>query len=125
MEIKKILLVDDDKYMRMLAVTVLENEWVVATAASGAEALDKAAGERPDLILLDMLMPEMDGRATLIRLRERPATAGIPVVFLTGSVKPDDLESYRKLGAAGVIKKPFAPDTLSEQVHRIAASLSV
>ena len=73
----------------------------------------------PDLVLLDVMMPGMDGPETLRRLRELPSVARTPVVFMTAKVQSRDLERYHELGAAEVIFKPFDPMTLSDQVRRI------
>jgi CheY-like chemotaxis protein len=120
-ELTRILVVDDEDHIREVAEVSLEaiGGHEVITAASGIEAIEKAATQRPDAILLDVMMPELDGPATLARLRSEPATRSIPVVFLTAKVREGDVERLRALDVAGVLAKPFDPMTLSEQLSRI------
>lgn len=94
--------------------------------ASGAEALKAAADWHPDLILLDVMMPGMDGPTTLAHLRKNIETADIPVVFMTARAQTRELDHFKSLGAAGVITKPFDPMTLSALVrnHSQAAHLA-
>ena len=121
MKITKIMIVDDDEDI----CTVVElaarrvGGWDVVVAASGQEALAKARSERPDVILLDAMMPVLDGPATLVKLREEPSTATIPVIFLTAKVQRREVERYMALGAIGVIRKPFDAMTLPDEVRRI------
>lgn len=119
--LRKILLVEDDADIRLIARTALEGlgGYVVATASSGREALETAPGFAPDLILLDIMLPEMDGPTTLVALREVPALRSTPVVFLTARVLSSDLELYKPLGALAVIGKPFDPLTLAAEVERL------
>jgi CheY-like chemotaxis protein len=93
--------------------------WEVFSAASGQQALVDAAREQPDVILLDVMMPGMDGPTTARRLREEPRTAGIPVILLTAKVQSSDGRPYSDLAVAGVISKPFDPISLADQVTRI------
>ena len=125
MEPRKILLVDDDDHIRLVARLTASKvgNWDVVVASGGGEALEKARGEAPDLIILDVMMPEMDGPTTLRKLREEPATAGIPVIFLTAKVQDHEVEGYLELGAVGVIRKPFDPMELPNQIRRIVAPL--
>lgn len=81
-----------------------------------------AAADRPDLILMDLLMPEMDGLAALAKLRGDPALRGIPVVFLTGRADADDVRRYVEQGALGVIRKPFDPMTLPHELVLLVAA---
>ena len=121
MSVRKVMIVDDDEDIRL--VTRLSasriGKWNVVTAASGEEALALARSERPDLILLDAMMPELDGPATMSRLRAEPDTASIPVIFLTARVQQHEIERYRQLGACGVIRKPFDAMGLPHEVERI------
>jgi CheY-like chemotaxis protein len=125
MNIEKVLLVDDDKNIRLIAQIGLEDtpDWIVTTAESGAEAIAKATADPPDLILLDMMMPDMDGKSTLVKLRANASTSHIPIIFMTAKVQTQELESYLALGAAGVISKPFDPITLSADIKRVLSSL--
>jgi CheY-like chemotaxis protein len=121
MTITKILIVDDDADIReltRLAVRRLAG-WDVVVAESGEEALDRARRERPDVILLDVTMPRLDGPTTLVRLHEEPETATIPVIFLTAKVQTHEVARYLALGASGVIRKPFEVLTLAEEIKRI------
>jgi CheY-like chemotaxis protein len=95
----------------------LDPEIDVRDCGSGADGLVAAAEWRPDLILLDVMMPVMDGPATLAHLRANPRTANIPVVFMTARVQQQDLADFKSLGAAGVITKPFDPMTLAAAVR--------
>jgi CheY-like chemotaxis protein len=95
----------------------LDPELTTRSCASGSDALSEVDDWSPDLILLDVMMPVMDGPATLARLREKHTSAEIPVVFMTARAQPRELEYFRSLGAAGVIAKPFDPMTLSVSVR--------
>ncbi len=124
-ELQRILYVDDDDDIRevagmaLTAVAGLE----VCACASGQEALGRARECVPQLILLDVMMPGMDGPTTLAALREEPDFADTPVVFLTAKIQPAEVERYRALGAVDVIGKPFDPMTLGEQLRQIWARL--
>ena len=120
-ELKRILYVEDEASIRTIAVTVLEalGGFAVITCASGKQALEAAPGANADLILLDVMMPEMDGPATLKALREIPQTAQTPVIFMTAKVQVGEIAHYKSLGAVDVIAKPFDPMTLSAQIKEI------
>ena len=122
--IKKVLLVDDDQNIRMVVQMTLEGltEWKVVTAESGKAAIDTAPKEKPDLIMLDVMMPEMDGPTTFMQLQKNPALQGIPVIFMTAKIQTHELEDYLKLGAAGIISKPFDPMTLPDEIAKILGS---
>lgn len=115
---KRILIVDDSGFIRAVVKVSLEKTagWDVLTASSGEEALTQAEN-RPDAILLDVVMPGMDGPTTMRKLRENEATKSIPVIFLTATERPDDRLALAELGAAGVIAKPFDPASLGTQVR--------
>lgn len=115
---RKVLIVDDEDDIRAVAQMSLEvvAGWTVVTAGSGGEALGIAAAELPDAILLDVMMPELDGPATLERLRADPVTAAIPVVFLTAKVQAADHRRFATMPIAGVLAKPFDPMELPGQV---------
>ena len=119
----KILVVDDEKDIRTIARLSLENlgGMSVLEAASGPEALEVAAREAPEAILLDVMMPDMDGAATLAALQASDATATIPVVFLTAKAMPGEIERLKALGARDVLTKPFEPVTLAQQVRDAVA----
>lgn len=116
---QKILLVDDDPHIREIAQISLEDDFQVVLAASGPEALSLSQAESPDLIILDMMMPGMDGVTTLAKLRENAQTASIPVIFMTAKVQAQELDSYRALDVAGVLSKPFDPMKLPSEIKRI------
>ncbi len=122
MAIERILIVDDEEDIRLVSRLAVQRVggWQALVAASGPEAVDVAARERPDLILLDVMMPGTDGLATLSLLRAREATADIPVVFLTAKVQQQEVDHYLALGALGVIRKPFDPLVLPDEIRRIA-----
>jgi CheY-like chemotaxis protein len=123
-KIEKILIVDDDDDIRAVIEIAARRigNWDVVSAASGEEALEKARSELPDVILLDVMMPVLDGLMTLEKLREQPSTADIPVIFLTAKVQRHEVERYFALGARGVIRKPFDATTLPNEVRRILGS---
>ena len=116
-------MVDDEPHVRRVAELSLARVggWTVALAASGAEALSAAERDPPDLILLDVMMPGMDGPTTLVALQAHPTLRSIPVVFITAKVQEREIQRYLALGAAGVICKPFDPIQLPEQIRRILA----
>jgi two-component system OmpR family response regulator len=117
----KVLIIDDDADIRMIAGMSLTRlgGMEVVEAASGAEGVRRAAEERPDVILLDMMMPIMDGSQTLSALRAQPATATTPVIFLTAKAVQVEVARMRDLGAAGVLIKPFDPRTLAGDVRAL------
>jgi len=118
-----VLVVDDEPHLRRIGEICLRSVggMDVSLAASGAEALTVAATARPDVILLDVMMPGMDGPTTLAGLRGQPETADIPIIFLTAKVQAHEVERYFELGAAGVIGKPFDPMTLADEIRHICA----
>jgi CheY-like chemotaxis protein len=115
---KKILIVDDEDHIREIASVSLEltRDWQISTAASGAEALRVAPEVRPDAILLDVMMPEMDGPTTFRHLQSDPATRDIPVIFLTAKVQAADRRRFSELGVRSMIAKPFDPLRLATDV---------
>lgn len=125
MPIQKILVVDDELAVRKLAQLSLEKlgRFRVVTAGSGPDAVAVAAREKPDVILLDLVMPEVDGPAALRLLRANPSTAGVPVIFLTAWSRFADVDAYLAMGAAGVIRKPFDPMQLPTLVRGCFADL--
>ncbi len=115
----RVLHIDDEPDILDIASASLglDPEFEVRDCGSGADGLVAAAEWHPDVILLDVMMPVMDGPATLAHLRENPRTADIPVVFMTARVQTQDLARFKSLGAAGVITKPFDPMTLAASVR--------
>jgi len=120
----RVLHVDDEPDIREVVEIslALDPDLSTRSCASGEEALVVAAEWSPDVILLDVMMPVMDGAATLARLRENPQTADIPVVFMTARAHSRELELFRSLGAVGVIPKPFDPMTLAASVRAYLGS---
>ena len=110
----KVLLVDDEVDIRRIAALSLSavGGMEVAQASGGSEGIRKAREDRPDVILLDMMMPGLDGLATFQALRSDPETSAIPVVFLTAKAMSAEVERLRALGARGVLIKPFDPMAL-------------
>lgn len=115
---KKILVVDDEDHIREIAATSLEviGGWQVITARGGSEALSRAERERPDAILLDVMMPDMDGPSVFKALRANEVTRTIPVILLTAKVQPNERARFTDLGVDGVLAKPFDPMTLHQEV---------
>jgi CheY-like chemotaxis protein len=118
---KHILLVDDDEMIREVAQLALGlvGGWQVTTASSGEEGLAVAGTISPDAILLDVMMPGLDGPSTFGRLQHDPVTRAIPVVLLTAKVQPAERRRWLELGVAGVLAKPFDPMTLSSQLAEL------
>jgi len=114
----KVLVVDDEDDIRRIAMISLSGVggMVVAGASGGPEGIRKAREDRPDVVLLDMMMPGMDGLATFEVLRGDPETSGIPVVFLTAKAMTAEVDRLKALGARGVLIKPFDPMALPGQL---------
>lgn len=117
-ELKRILCVDDEEDLRAIEQMCLETVggYSVIQATNGEEAIQVAKAEKPDMILLDVMMPGMDGPSALAKMRQDPEIAHIPVIFMTARVRPTEIEEYIALGAIGVISKPFDPMQLAQQV---------
>ncbi len=121
--IERVLLVDDDDDVRLIGELSLGRVggWEVSCASSGADAVVNAQQAAPDVILLDVMMPGMDGPSTLVRLRAVSALSSVPVIFLTAKVQKQEVRRYLELGAAGVIAKPFDPMTLPDQIRALVS----
>ncbi|MDX1606841.1 MAG: response regulator [Candidatus Competibacterales bacterium] len=121
MSVNRILYVEDEPDIREIAQLALADlgGFELRLCASGTEALTAVETFEPDLILLDVMMPGMDGTETLAALRERLDLARIPVVFMTAKLQPEELARFRRLGAADIIPKPFDPITLPDQIRSI------
>lgn len=117
----KIMLVEDDPDIQLITRLSLEvgGSYEVRVCASGAEAVATAGDYAPDLILLDMMMPGMDGLATMEALRGQPATAATPVVFVTANTQEQTRQEMVRRGALGVIVKPVEPQALVEQIRAL------
>lgn len=121
MESRRVLVVDDDDSVREVAQAALElvGGWRVLIARSGTEAVDIALSEHPDAVLLDVMMPGVDGPTTAQTLKADERTRQIPVIFLTAKVSSGDSRDWGGLELAGVIAKPFDPMTLSAQIAEL------
>jgi CheY-like chemotaxis protein len=115
---RKILIIDDEDDIREVAALSLEATagWKILTASSGAEGMAIAALERPDAILMDVMMPEVDGPTTFGKMQQHPIIVDIPVLLLTAKVQGVDQRRFANLGVAAVLFKPFDPLTLAQQI---------
>jgi CheY-like chemotaxis protein len=118
---KRILLVEDDPDIQIVTSLALGSfgRFAVKVCGSAREALEIAPAFKPDVILLDVVMPGMDGVRALRAFRRWPAFAHVPIIFMTARVQPHEVERYQELGSAAVIAKPFDPATLAETVRAI------
>jgi CheY-like chemotaxis protein len=118
---KRILIIDDEPDIREATQLCLEiaRGWEVLTAASSAEGLKKAEHEQPDAVLLDVMMPDVDGLVTFERLQANPATHRIPVILLTAKAQASERRQFTQLAIAAVITKPYDPLTLADQIAAI------
>ena len=116
--LKRILHVEDEPDIRAIAKLTLEalGGYEVESCESGEEALAKAPDFQPDLVLLDVMMPGMDGPMTLAALRKLPSCSDVAMVFMTAKAQPSEIEKFRSLGAVDVITKPFDPQSLCQQI---------
>jgi CheY-like chemotaxis protein len=118
---KRILVIDNDVLIQEAVKAILEMmaRWQVSIASSGSEGLIKAEVEEPDAILLDLIMPDMDGISTFQKMQANPALKAIPVILLTGKAEWSELAEYQSLGLKGAIAKPFDPMNLAPQIAQI------
>lgn len=117
----KVLLVDDEDDIRRighLSLTAV-GKFQAVLAASAADGIELAKREKPDLILMDMMMPGLDGLSAIAVLKDDAELRDIPVIFMTAKVQRSEVEHYLKVGAVGVIQKPFDPMTLPTQIKKI------
>jgi CheY-like chemotaxis protein len=118
-DLKRVMCVEDDPDIRMILEFSLVNVGglEVCCCAGGRDALAQAPNFRPDLVLLDVMMPDLSGPETLTALRELPEMQGVPVVFMTAKAMPDEVEQLLQHGATGLIVKPFDPMTLARDIR--------
>ncbi len=118
---KRILFIEDEQDIQEVAQLALEaiGGYTVEVCSSGAEALDRVVEFAPDLILLDVMMPDMDGPTTLKALRKMPETANTPIIFMTAKSQAREIQRFKKLSTLDVITKPFDPMALSDQIAAI------
>jgi CheY-like chemotaxis protein len=119
--VRKILIIDDEDDIREVAALSLESVagWQVVTANSGAQGIARALEEMPDAILLDVMMPGMDGPTTFRQMQATPQLAAIPVLLLTAKVQASDQRAFADLGVKAVLFKPFDPMTLAAQIAAV------
>ena len=119
--LKHIACIDDDEDILRVAELTLQmiGGYKVTTFASGPAALAGLAAAAPDLVLLDVMMPKMDGPATFKAIKQREDLKLLPVVFLTAKIQPSERRQYEAMGAAGILAKPFDPATLAQEIDRI------
>ena len=118
---KNILLIDDEETIQeVVQVGIgIEAGWQVAIASSGLEGINLAQDRQPDVILLDVMMPDMDGIDTLSQLKTNDKTSAIPVIFLTAKAQAEEKSQFQSLGVVDVITKPFNSMTLASQIAKI------
>lgn len=118
MGVKRILFIDDEEDIKTLAQFCLESEagWSMMSASNGQEGIEIAEKEKPDAILLDAMMPDLDGIQTIARLRKNSETKNIPTIFITAKAQASDRRRFYNAGAKGVINKPFDALTLASQI---------
>jgi two-component system alkaline phosphatase synthesis response regulator PhoP len=120
---KKILAVDDERHIvRLVQINLMKEGYEVVTANNGREALEMIASEKPDLVVMDVMMPEMDGFEALEKMKADPATANIPIIMLTAKAQDADVFSGWQKGADLYLTKPFNPTELLTFVKRIFSS---
>lgn len=118
---KRVLIIDDEEAIQTVVKFGLKMSvgWDVLTANSGPEGIDRAQVEQPDIILLDVMMPEMDGLTTFQHLRHHPQTSTIPIILLTAKAQASEKRIFQKTGVNGVITKPFNSLDLAGEITRI------
>ncbi len=118
---KRVLIIDDEESIQTVVQFGIQMVagWDVLTASSGSQGIQTAQTEQPDVILLDLMMPEMDGIATFKLLQSHPQTEQIPVIFLTAQVQTSEKHQFNDLGVSGVIAKPFNSLDLPDQIVKI------
>lgn len=119
--LQRILYAEDEEDIRIIVQIALEEigGFTVTYCKTGIETLDVAEAFQPDLVLLDVMMPEMDGLTTLEKLHAIPALKHLPAIFMTAKIQPDEIASYKSLGILGVITKPFDPMNLANTIRAL------
>jgi len=119
--LEKILYVEDEMDIQSVAKIAIETVggFTLKVCSSGDEALNEAESYAPDLFLLDVMMPGLDGPSTLVKLREIASLSQVPAIFMTAKVQSSEIDELLQLGALGVIPKPFDPMTLATQIKKI------
>lgn len=124
MDMLTVLLVDDEPDIRAIGELSLATfaGWQIIPAGSGEEALLRLAETKPDLVLLDVMMPGLDGPGTLARMRATENGRSVPIIFMTARTQRSEVQEYLSLGAIGVIAKPFEPLSLADDIRKIMAA---
>ena len=124
-ELTKILYVEDEPDISQVARLALETVggFTIESCENGRVALEKGPSFEPDLVLMDVMMPEMDGPTALVEMRNIASLSNVPVIFMTAKVQPSEIVEYKTMGAVDVIPKPFDPMTLPDQVRQVWSSL--
>jgi len=119
MDKKRILIADDETVVRLTVGRILDKDYIVLEATNGEEAVEIAKGQKPDLILMDLIMPKMDGYTACSEIKADQATKGIPVVILTAVGHEFNKKFATEMGAAGYVTKPFNPQELIDVISRL------
>jgi CheY-like chemotaxis protein len=121
---KKVLVVDDEPNVRRLLRTILSKNFEVFEAEEGKQAIDIANAKKPDVILMDMMMPKMDGLTACHMIKNNPATKSIPVIMVTAIGFELNIKLSQQMGAAGYVTKPFSPQDLISAIEKVLAAPS-
>ena len=119
---KKVLIVDDEPNVRRLSHKILSNKFDIVEAEDGRQAIDVATAQKPDVILMDMMMPKMDGLTACHVIRNDPATKSIPVIMVTAIGFELNIKLSEQMGAAGYVTKPFSPQDLLDTIAQVLAA---
>ena len=119
MDKKRILIADDETVVRLTVGRILDKDYIVLEATNGEEAVEIAKGQKPDLILMDLIMPKMDGYTACSEIKADQATKGIPVVILTAVGHEFNKKFATEMGATGYVTKPFNPQELIDVISRL------
>jgi CheY-like chemotaxis protein len=119
---KKVLIVDDEPNVRRLSHKILSKKFEVFEAEDGKEAIDTANAQKPDVILMDMMMPKMDGLTACYAIKKDPATKSIPVIMVTAIGFELNIRLSQQMGATGYVTKPFAPKDLLDKIQQVLAT---
>ena len=120
---KKVLIVDDEPNVRRLSHKILSNKFDIVEAEDGIQAIDVATAQKPDVILMDMMMPKMDGLTACHVIRNDPATKSIPVIMVTAIGFELNIKLSEQMGAAGYVTKPFSPQDLLDTIAQVLAAI--
>ena len=121
-EKKKVLIVDDEPNVRRLSHTILSKNFIVFEAEDGKQAIDMANTQKPDVILMDMMMPKMDGLTACHAIKKDPATKSIPVIMVTAIGFELNMKLSQQMGASGYVTKPFSPQDLFDKIAQVLAT---